>query len=46
MRVMSKAADKVSSSAPQGARGAKPSRFYDPAGYCADESIGWLMKRG
>ncbi len=22
-----------------------PPRFYDPAGYCADESVGWLMKR-
>ena len=20
-------------------------RFYEPAGYCADESVGWLMKR-
>ena len=20
-------------------------RFYQPAGYCADESVGWLMKR-
>ncbi len=22
-----------------------PHRFYEPAGYCADESVGWLMKR-
>ncbi len=22
-----------------------PSAFYEPAGYCADESVGWLMKR-
>ena len=20
-------------------------RFYEPAGYCADDSVGWLMKR-
>ena len=19
--------------------------FYEPAGYCADESVGWMMKR-
>ena len=24
---------------------AQPTRFYEPAGYCADESVGWLMKR-
>ena len=22
-----------------------PYRFYEPVGYCADESVGWLMKR-
>ena len=24
---------------------APTTRFYEPAGYCADESVGWLMKR-
>jgi len=24
---------------------APTARFYEPAGYCADESVGWLMKR-
>jgi DNA-binding MarR family transcriptional regulator len=22
-----------------------PAAFYEPVGYCADESVGWLMKR-
>ena len=22
-----------------------PTHFYEPVGYCADESVGWLMKR-
>lgn len=41
---MSKAADQGSTT-PQGSRKGKRGGFYDPAGYCADESIGWLMKR-
>ena len=30
---------------PASAAAPETARFYQPVGYCADESVGWLMKR-